>query len=359
MKLGRAAAIWGLAGVVGLGACGAGQPGIGAGARGKADESQPIAADGQGDGAWTVHAVEQTVTVGPDSAEALIRLRVPPSAGQAIEVPPRARLIVHLPEGEEPSDERYASVLYHDYYRSGPQQGTHKYALRLDPSRAKVRRLRDDDAQWDLEGLGPGRRYALIWDLPELVGDADNASTWAISLTSQQYPAVGPGAAIVAFEMRFWSDATNGSYLTDGQIIRVLDGFDDVCGDTFCCGDLNYGMYDLSCDGRSGVCTIEALSMPYYEEDAVADDALLGWDPRALTRSGVGEGSGLPYVGRVLETVTEEDGVWVRFGCTLDGGYRQYSDLIEHERRPDGLRWALYIHFIDCLGAVEEVLYRL
>lgn len=145
--------------------------------------------------------------------------------------------------------------------------------------------------------------------------------------------------------------------LSPQEAQNVADAFDGICGDTFCCGDLNYYMASVSCDGATGVCDLRYDAQPYYEEDKFAADALEGFPPEALMREG-GTGD-RAYVGRVLEAITDEDGVWIRVSCQLDGGYLAYADLMDGDSgHCDDLGDRIYDHFLDCLHAMEDVLYK-
>ena len=210
---------------------------------------------------------------------------------------------------------------------------------------------RNDDHEGQLRSviaqtLEPGKYRALIKGYKEtLFGEVEYGQRCA----GQQCPA-DPALP-----------TASGNFLTLQEAMAVLEAFDNICGDTFCCGDLNYFMQDISCDGASGVCTIKYAAVPYSGYAWTAE--MFENNPDAA-KVYTGDVEGNPFSVSIADVVPseydEDEGMAAEISCTLDGGYRSIDDLLESGNYGDELVEKFYLHFVfGCVDAMEGFLYSL
>lgn len=145
-----------------------------------------------------------------------------------------------------------------------------------------------------------------------------------------------------------------GALLNEAERDAVLLSLDNICPDTFCGGDFDYYMVDLECDG-GGTCRLEVRAQFYGEATGIDEDRLNDFTTEQLTVESEGEYG--PFIGRIQEIRSIDDGMWAFLSCTLDGGFTTRESVMTDSSSPQ-YSWELYSHFMDCIAELTPLLYE-
>jgi DNA uptake protein ComE-like DNA-binding protein len=132
---------------------------------------------------------------------------------------------------------------------------------------------------------------------------------------------------------------------------KVRQSLDDICGDTWCEGDYNWYVTEVSCPG-DGTCYVSQRAQQY---GGFSEDVLAGRSPESLQSRGEGEYG--TYHASIDSADGGEDGTWLMVSCELDSGFFTREDAMNVERGRYSEK--LYYSLLDCISALEEMMWAL
>ncbi len=132
---------------------------------------------------------------------------------------------------------------------------------------------------------------------------------------------------------------------------KVRRSLDNICGDTWCEGDFNWYVTEVTCPG-DGTCYVGMRTQQY---GGFPEDVLDGVGPERLESRGSGEYG--PFHATIDRAETDEDGTWLMVGCDMDSGFFTRADAMDEERGRYSEK--LYFSTLDCVDALEEMMWSL
>ncbi len=128
---------------------------------------------------------------------------------------------------------------------------------------------------------------------------------------------------------------------------KVRQSLDDICGDTWCEGDYNWHVNEVSCPG-DGTCVVRMTTQGY---DPFPADVLDGRDPASLERRAEGE------YGTYRASIDAAEDGGLAVSCDMNSGFYTRADAMDevHGRYSD----KMYGSVTDCVSALEEMMWAL
>ncbi len=162
----------------------------------------------------------------------------------------------------------------------------------------------------------------------------------------------GTGCPTEAQQSQSQPPYTTERLLSDEERQATLKAIEDICGDTFCAGDLNYHMEGLSCDGW-GQCVLKYRGQMYGEPSSFTAETLTAHTDAERTSDGdIANGS---YIGHLDEVQTLDDGNWMYMHCQLDGGYLTEESVVGDPLLPS-YNEQFFSDFMECVSGNEALL---
>lgn len=151
----------------------------------------------------------------------------------------------------------------------------------------------------------------------------------------------------LVFLLMFVAPMANANDLTSVQASTWETEIDNICGDTWCEGDFNWGFDEAKCDFEKGICTMDLTLMdrPYYRDDK----------PTALELKELEVLRAFPSISVDLDYYEEEVSTYTKtcvmkdmksLADVLDEGETSYSEKS-------------YDLITDCITEMEEEFYAL